>query len=459
MTKDIRWILLAALLFDFPLRSAQVGEWQSLFNGKDLSGWEVIQYAGPGEVQIQEGQIHMDMGVALTGIRYTNELPKSNYEIAVTAMKKDGMDFFAAITFPVKDTHATFVNGGWGGALVGVSSLDGMDASENETTTFYKFEKNKWYEFLVRVLDNKIQAWINNEKVVDINIADRKVSMRPGEIEDSVPFGISNYQTSGALKEVKVRRIPAKVKKFAFLAGKKSHGPGEHEYEQGLRLFQRAVEEYSGLAAVDTDFHLMGWPVDEADLEDADTIVIFCDGSDHNRDDHPIVKYERWRQLDKQMKRGAGLVCIHYTVFVPNEDVGPRFLQWLGGYFDYQSGSGANKWFSKIETRDYEVKLPNPEHPICRGVEPFEVKEEYYFNMRFPENKKGLTQIASFDSEKKDWSKVVGWAYERENGGRSFGYTGGHFHSNWENENVRRMLLNAILWTAKVEPPQVAASK
>ena len=461
MTRDhsIQLFSLSLLLCALPLRAAELGEWQSIYNGKNLEGWEAIQYAGPGEVKIEGGNIHMGMGVALTGIRYTNELPKTNYEISVTAKKIEGQDFFAAITFPVKDSHATFVNGGWGGALVGISSLDRMDASENETTTFYKFEKNKWYHFVVRVLDNKIQAWIDNEKVVDINIAEREVSMRPGEIEASVPFAISNYQTTGAIKEVKIRRIPANVKKFAFLAGKKSHGPGEHEYEQGLRLLQREIEQNSGLVAVDTDFHLMGWPVDETDLNDADTIVIFCDGSDHNRDDHPIVKYERWRQLERHMERGAGLVCIHYTVFVPNEEVGPKFLEWLGGYFDYQSGSGENKWFSKIETRDYEVKLPNPNHPICNGVEPFKVKEEFYFNIRFPESKDRLTQIASFDPEKKDWSKVVGWAYERDNGGRSFGYTGGHFHSNWENDEVRRMLLNAILWTAKVEPPKTISTK
>ena len=368
-------------------------------------------------------------------------------------------DFFSAVTFPVGESHATFVNGGWGGALVGISSIDGQDASENETTAFYKFERGQWYDFLIRVTDEKIQAWIDREKLVDVNIEDRRVSMRPGEIERSVPFGITTYQTTAEIKDIKIRKIPAEVKKFAFIAGKKSHGPGEHEYEKGLRLLQREVEDRSGLIAVDTDLHLAGWPVDVADLDDADTIVLFCDGSDHNREDHPLLKYERWRELERQMKRGAGLVCIHYTLFVPNDELGPKFLDWIGGYFDYQSGEGDNGWYSRIETRDYEVKLPNPEHPICAGVEPFEVKEQFHFNMRFPEEKKGLTPIATFDPEKKDWSQVVGWAFERPDGGRGFGYTGGHFHSNWENENMRRMVVNAILWTAKVEAGNATAQK
>src|SRR5205814_1248885 len=150
--------------------SLKPGPWKSLFNGKDLHGWEVNTFGGAGEVKVEEGKLMLGAGVALTGVRRTTDLFKSNYEVEVQAMKLDGDDFFAAITFPVKDASATFVNGGWGGSLVGVSSLDGQDASENETTQFMKFEKKKWYHIRIRVTDSKIQAFIDGEKMADVNI-------------------------------------------------------------------------------------------------------------------------------------------------------------------------------------------------------------------------------------------------------------------------------------------------
>jgi type 1 glutamine amidotransferase len=154
------------------------------------------------------------------------------------------------------------------------------------------------------------------------------------------------------------------------------------------------------------------------------------------------------KSLEKLIKRGAGLVCLHYTVFVPNEKAGEKFLKWIGGYFDYESGSGANHWFSKIETRDFELSPATPTHPICQGVQPLSIKEELYFNLKFPEDKKNLTPILTFDSQKKGWSKVVAWALERPDGGRGFGYTGGHFYKNFEDPTVQKLLMNAILWTA-----------
>lgn len=455
----VRW-LCALALASTAVRAAdewKVGEWKSLFNGRDLSGWEVVDYAGAGEVKVEDGELVLNTGVALTGIRRTNGFPRTNYEILVTATKKQGQDFFSAITFPVGETNVTFINGGWGGALVGISSIDGMDASENMTTAFWKFEKDQPYEFRVRVLDDKLQAFIDGEKIIDANIEGRKISMRAGEIDLSVPLGISTYQTTATIQEIKIRKLPKELKKIAFIAGSKSHGPGEHEYKKGLRLLRDAIEKESGLIAVDTDVHLGGWPVDDRDLDDADTIVVFCDGSDHDRDDHPLVKYSRWKQIERQMERGAGLVCLHYSLFVPSEDLGPKFLDWIGGYFDYENGSGPRNWHSKIETREFSILPATPGHPILEGVEPFTIQEEYYFNIRFPEDKEGLTPIATFDPEKKDWSKVVGWAYERENGGRGFGYTGGHFHENWENPEVLRMIVNAILWTAKADTAKVTA--
>lgn len=431
----------------------QQGRWKDLFNGKDLSGWTNNNFAGSGEIEVENGKIIINEGVALSGIRYarTNELLRNNYEIQVRATKLQGSDFFAGITFPVKDSHATFICGGWGGSLIGISSIDGMDASENETSTFMKLEENTPYELRLRVTDEKIQAWINNDKMVDVKIIGRRIGMRPGEIEDAVPFGITTYQTRSAIEEVKIRPIPTGLKKILFIAGRKSHAPGEHEYEKGMKLLKEAIENHPDITAVDAEYHEKGWPMDDTTMEDADAIVLYCDGSDHDEGNHPILRGNRLNTLARQMKRGAGLVCIHYTVFVPKEKAGQMFLDWIGGYFDYESGSGEkNKWFSRIETREYKAFTAS-DHPITQGVSPFEIKEEFYFKMRFPETRSNWTPIVTFDPEKKDLEKVVGWAIQRPDGGRGFGYTGGHFHKNWEDPNVRKLIVNAILWTAKLK--------
>ncbi len=424
-------------------------EWRSLFNGRDLSGWKVNDFAGAAEVKVEDGKIIIGSGVALTGLKREQAPIKTNYEVSVDAMKVEGGDFFCGLTFPVKDSHATLIVGGWGGSLVGISSVDGMDASENEFTQYLRFENNKWYNIRLRVTDSKIQAWIDNERLIDADIRERRISMRAGEIEDSIPFGLATYQTTAAIKDIKIRPLPDKVPRVAMIAGKKSHGPGEHDYRKALQLLARELEKR--VEFIDVRVHFDGWPTDEEAIRDVDTIVFYSDGSDRKELDHPLVVSGRMQFLGRILDRGAGFVALHYTLFVPKAKGGDQFLRWLGGYFDYETGDTPNKWFSKIETRDYKVLLANPEHPISRGVEPFAMKEEFYFKIKFPEDKKKLTPIATFDPEKKDWEKVVGWAHERENGGRGFAYTGGHFYKNFEDPNLQRLLLNAILWTAKAE--------
>jgi len=183
-------------------------DWKSLFDGKSLNGWKVTDFGGHGDVEVKEGRIILGQGALLTGINLTrtNELPKTNYEVSFDAMKIEGGDFFGALTLPVGDSACSFIVGGWGGSVVGISSIDGQDASENETTKYMKFEKGRWYRVRVRVTASSIEAWIDNEKMAEVITTDRKISMRAGEIEQSQPLGIAAYQTTGALREIKMRR-------------------------------------------------------------------------------------------------------------------------------------------------------------------------------------------------------------------------------------------------------------
>src|SRR5881396_527471 len=188
---------------------SQGGDWQSLFDGKTLKGWKITDFAGHGEVNVENGQLLLHSGLMLTGVSWTNEIPRSDYEVALEAMKVDGGDFFCGLTFPVKDAFCTWIVGGWGGGVVGLSSIDGLDASENETTKYMKFDAGRWHRLRLRVIREQIEAWIDDEKIVDQPITGRKISLRPGDIDMSKPFGLATWQTTGALRDIKIRRITA----------------------------------------------------------------------------------------------------------------------------------------------------------------------------------------------------------------------------------------------------------
>jgi hypothetical protein len=181
-------------------------DWTPLFDGVSLSNWAVADFSGHGQVNVQDGQIKILMGQELSGIAWTNGLlPRTGYEICLDAMKVDGGDFFCGLTFPVADSSCSLILGGWGGGIVGLSSLDDEDASENETTRSLYFDTNRWYHVLLRVTPPKIEAWLDDKKIIDASITGRKVSLRPGSIYLCEPLGVATYSTTGALKNFKLR--------------------------------------------------------------------------------------------------------------------------------------------------------------------------------------------------------------------------------------------------------------
>ena len=182
----------------------------TLFDGSDLDDWERTDFAGKGEVQIDEnGSMVLEMGAELSGVHWKGktELPKINYEVTLQAKRTMGNDFFCGLTFPFKESHATLILGGWGGSLIGISSLDDFDASENDTGDAYVFEDKKWYDIRLRVTEEKLQVWLDDKMVIDTDVEGRKVSMRFGEIEMSVPFGICTYATTGVIRDIKIKNL------------------------------------------------------------------------------------------------------------------------------------------------------------------------------------------------------------------------------------------------------------
>jgi len=183
-----------------------------LFDGKTLKGWKLSDFAAQGGAEVatsaKDGPvIIVEQGEVLSGITYTNRVPRVDYEISLEAMKLSGSDFMCGLTFPVKGEHATLILGGWGGGVVGISSIDGSDASENETTKYLKFDKNVWYRVRVRVTANKIEAWLDDEKIADLELAGKKVAMRPGEIESAIPVSLSTYQTRAAYRNLRLKKL------------------------------------------------------------------------------------------------------------------------------------------------------------------------------------------------------------------------------------------------------------
>lgn len=192
------------------------GGWTSLFDGETLNGWQITAFTGGGQAHVVKSfrggppAIVVDAGASLSGINWTKQAPKTNYEISLEAMKIEGDDFMCGLTFPVGDSHASLILGGWGGTVVGISSIDGQDASENETSQTVEFPKDRWFAIRVRVTPATLVVWLDEKKIVDVSILDKKIGLRFGEISKSVPLGLATYRTSAAYRNIKIRPINAK---------------------------------------------------------------------------------------------------------------------------------------------------------------------------------------------------------------------------------------------------------
>lgn len=166
--------------------------------------WRVAKYLNSGGVWVEGDTCFLGTGNSMTGIVWNGPLPTMNYEVTLEAKRVDGGDFFCGLTFPYHDDPCTLILGGWGGGLVGLSSLDGMDASENMTSTWRDFENDRWYSIRLRVTPDKIQAWINEDQVVDAKTEGHDIGIR-FEVEPCRPFGIATWRTTGAIKNVRIR--------------------------------------------------------------------------------------------------------------------------------------------------------------------------------------------------------------------------------------------------------------
>ncbi len=178
----------------------------SLFDGRALGQWKITDFGGQGNVYVKDGSIFLEMGNDMTGVTWAGPVVRMNYEITLEAMRVAGSDFFCGLTFPVDANSCSLILGGWGGEVCGLSNLDYYDAYNNETTQIVSFETAKWYRVRLRVTPGKIQAWLDDEKLVDAVTTGRIIDVRP-EVDLSQPLGISTWQTAGAIRNIRLRTL------------------------------------------------------------------------------------------------------------------------------------------------------------------------------------------------------------------------------------------------------------
>jgi type 1 glutamine amidotransferase len=247
------------------------------------------------------------------------------------------------------------------------------------------------------------------------------------------------------------------MKKICFVAGKGSHGKECHAFSAGSKLLASILNK--NVTGVNAVVFENGWPDDTSFLDNAAAVVMFCDGLNHH------VGNGHWEELDKMAKKGVGIAVLHYAAVVAKGKTGDYFLDWMGGY--YEPGWSVNPhWEANFESF--------PEHPVTRGMKPFTIHDEWYFHMRFREGMNNVTPVLSAHppastmkrpdgphsgnptvraAVKNGEIQHVAWVATRPGGGRGFGFTGAHFHKNWQDENFRRLVLNAVAWIANVEIP------
>ena len=270
------------------------------------------------------------------------------------------------------------------------------------------------------------------------------------------------------------RADAADPKTLVVIAGKPSHPPRMHEFNAGVQLLARCLKDRTEL---DLRISLNGWPKDEAVFEGADAVVFYMDGGPR----HEAVQENgrRLNMIDEWADQGVGLGFMHYGVEVVPEQAGRQFLKWIGGHYEHMHSCNPI-WSPRFDFF--------PKHPITRGVKPFSVKDEWYFNMRFVKNisgnKKDIVDDLHFTpilvgtpdemvrngpyvyprgpyphiQANKGRAEAMMWAVERANHGRGFGFTGGHFHDNWKNDNFRKTILNAFLWISGVKVPRTGVA-
>ncbi len=472
---------------------AAADEFQPIFDGKTLEGWD----GNPEFWRVEDG--------AIVG-QTTKEKPTKGNTFLIWRKGQPG-DFELTLDYKIEGGNSGIQYRSreepekWGKWVIGGYQAD-IDASNTFTGILYgerdrgilcgrgqkvvigadhkpkevgrlgdaaelakAIRNNDWNRYRIVARGFHFTHEINGVLMADITDEDREARKSSGllalQLHAGPPMKIQfrniRLKILGPQTAEHKRAAPVGAKKkVVFVAGAKSHGYASHAHYAGCKLLADLLNQH--VAGIQCVVYRDGWPKDPNAFDGAAAIVIYSDGGGG----HPMLPH--LDQIEPLMRKGVGLALLHYAVEVPKEGAGKKVLEWVGGYFEtYWSVNP----FWKAEFKTF------PNHPITRGVKPFAIDDEWYYHMRFRENLEGVTPILTAvppDSTRREGNdphganptvrarkgmpEHVAWACERPDGGRGFGFTGGHTHWNWACDGFRTVVLNAIVWVAGLDVPK-----
>ena len=472
-----RLVALCVLLTPYGL--ADESGFRPIFNGKTLDGWNApdsrywsvqdgaITGKSSAEVPCTQNQFLVWEG----GIVDDFEL-ELKYRILGTPRANSGIQIRSEIA---ADGHASGYQadfdraGRWRGALYDektgrrilarpgqktVIARDGKRTSTSLGGAAPTVEADGWNRYHVSARGSRIVLMVNG--VVTADVVDEQVGERDlwGRLALQLHSG---PPMTVQFKDIRLKRLPLsdERKKIVLIAGKPSHASGEHEFNAGVKLLAKRFERRDEVVVA--PYH-DGWPGDPTAFDNASAIVLYSDGGSR----HPFLPH--LDTVDALMKKGVGLMCMHYAVEVPADTAGEHFKRWIGGHYEHLYSSNPH-WLADVVLAE--------RHPITRGTTGEKIHDEWYYNIRFREGMKGITSIiratpsdqtrARNGYPPRPYPHIIAasgreetlmWAVERPDGGRGVGFTGGHWHRNWAYASQRDLVLNAMLWVAGVEVPE-----
>lgn len=461
-------LLLILVFATFGMAQDNEAGFKPIFNGKDLGGWD----GDPKFWSVKNGAITGQTTLENPGTKNTfliwRQGELDDFELRLSFRVENGN---SGIQYRSRELGQWEVGGyqadietgpQWMGGLYDEQGRGSLATRGQKTVMDEKGEKKAdqtgdadklyasikpgdWNTYTIIAQGTHLVQKINDQVMADVTDNDPK-GYRSGILALQIHAGPPMMVQ---FKDIRLKRLLLQdKKKVVMMAGKPSHGYDTHEHNAGCILLKTCLDKLPNtLNTVYQD----GWPDDPTAFDNAHAILIFCDGGTGN----PMIQDDRLQQLGGLMKKGVGLAVIHYAVEVPKERGGAELLDWIGGYYE--------RPFSINPTWTADFK-EIPKHPITNGVKPFSLLDEWYFNMRFRPEMKGVTPLliavppdSVRDGESAKFPgrpEILAWCAERADGGRGFGFTGGHFHANWGNDNFRTLILNAIYWIAGLEVPE-----
>lgn len=466
-----------------PVWAAEPSGFKPIFNGQDLSGWEgdtkywrveagtIVAESTPenpctynsflrwADGEVDDFELKLEFRIsgspqANSGIQFRSQVEPDGHVVGYQA----DIDLAGKWLGACYDEKGRGMLAGRGQAATvkGPKEIAHQPIADRDDL-MQKVDLNGWNSYHVIARGHEIIQKINGvtmSMVTDLDEEHRDFSgVLALQLHSGPPMKVE-------FRDIRLKRLPLEgKKKIVFLAGSKSHGYFAHEHNAGCQLLADKLNG-SGLPVL-TAVYLNGWPKDPTAFDNADTVVCYCDGGGRH------ILNPHLEQFDRIMQQGTGLVCLHYAVETVIGPEGEHFLKWIGGYFE-PNWSVNPHWMAHFEEF--------PEHPITRGVKPFSIQDEWYYHMRFTPNMEGVTPILTDLPPRESLNRPdghhsgnphvreavlvrkepqhVAWAFERENGGRGFGFTGGHFHVNWQQDDFRKVVLNAIVWSAQLDVPE-----